>query len=290
MKAGLSLAVAALLGVATYNYADNTPAESEIFNLASHIEDNQRFVDELEADDYANLKGLSTEEFESAHEEAMERLAGNMDIILNMGTTALDAQTAKRAFTWIRANNEEYKRIGKDLNFNALIEDMENQTNKLLEGQQIIRTVGVDLMDNTSSALDNFQGFVEMMNEVAEVEDPVEKAEATEGAKEMFQDHMKALLGVTSRSTEIVSQLADKFSVIQKGLLATTQRAKSQAGAAQSRVNRQISEIKADIQNLEKRVNLRNSALDALKLTKYTYKAVPMPLIKKADNCVNKNK
>ena len=98
-----------------------------------------------------------------------------MDIILNMGTTALDAQTAKRAFTWIRANNEEYKRIGKDMDFNKLIEDMETQTNKLLEGQQVIRTVGVDLMDNTSSALDNFQGFVEMMHEADEVEDEDEK-------------------------------------------------------------------------------------------------------------------
>ena len=65
MKAGLSLAVAALLGVATYNYADNTPAVKKTFNLASQIE-------EPEEDEYEYLKGLSTEQFEAAHEAALE--------------------------------------------------------------------------------------------------------------------------------------------------------------------------------------------------------------------------
>ena len=118
-KAGLSFAVAALLGVATYNYADNTPADSELANLYSQFEDNE----------LAELSTLTEEEFEAEHEKAMERLKDNMSTILNMGTTALDAGVASRCFGWIRANQEEYNRVGTDLNFTALIEDMERQTN-----------------------------------------------------------------------------------------------------------------------------------------------------------------
>jgi hypothetical protein len=125
-KAGLGLAVAALLGVATVNYAsDAAPSEMaeeftalmadaeleaqehideveaadlDLSALGAEIEESEAFVAEREADDYAYLKGLNPDQFQAEHEKALQRAARNMNIILMMGKTKLNADKARDSF------------------------------------------------------------------------------------------------------------------------------------------------------------------------------------------------
>jgi hypothetical protein len=176
------------------------------------------------------------------------------------------------------------------MDFNMLIRDMEVQTNRLLKGQQTVRAVGVDLMDNSESSLDNFQGFIETMAEVKEIHDHAERDEVIESAQEMFTDHMKDLFSVTKRSAGLMADLAAKFNVINSAILKTTSRAKEEAGKASVLVKKKVAQINAEVHNLTKQIEHRNSALKAYKLTEYTYEPIPEKLVGKADTCINRNK
>jgi len=207
-----------------------------------------------------------------------------------MGKTALDAGKARDAFQWCRAHQIDYKALAPSIDFNALIRDMEVQTNRLLKGQQKVRSVGIDLMENSESSFDNFQGFVETMAEVAGIHDQEEKDEVILSGQEMFTDHMTDLLGVTRRSTDIIGDLAERFDTINKAILATTSRAKEQAGRAETLLKVKVAQIGAEVKHLEKQIAHRNHALKEYKLTEYTYEPIPEPLIGKADTCINRNK